>query len=178
MRTSDFQLDPNRHYEFVAGEWHIRPPQEILHSQTLGRMNRHLGEFVDKRGCGQVYLVCSYQIGADERIIDLSFISAARIPPSGVPATKWILPPDLAIEVISPIDLHGDVYRRLDDYLAAKVKQVWLVNPFAKEILVFRSRTDITAFVADAELTCEDLLPGFRLSLSEVFRNIHVPMQN
>ncbi len=170
MQTaSDFQLDPDRHYEFVDGEWRVRPPQEFLHSRTLSRLNRHLGEFVDERRCGRIYLVCSYQIGADERIIDLSYISAARIPPEGEPATKWMMPPDLAIEIISSTDLHDDVYRRLNDYLRAEIKQVWLVNPFDQSILVYRSRTDITAFVDDAGLTCEDLLPGFCCRLSDIF---------
>ena len=168
--TSDFQLDPDRHYEFVDGEWRVRPPQEPLHGLTMSRLNRYLGEFVDERCCGRVYMVCSYQIGANERIIDLSFISAARIPPGGEPATKWMMPPDLAIEIISSTDLHRDVYRRLDDYLKAKVKQVWLVNPFSKTIVIHRSRTDIIAFVEDAELTCEDLLPGFRCSLRDIFK--------
>ena len=122
-------------------------------------------------------MVCSYQIGANKRIIDLSFISSARIPPGGEPATKWMIPPDLAIEIISSTDLYYDVFHRLGDYLKAKVKQVWLVDPFNQSIIVYRSYNNITAFVDDAELTCEDLLPGFRLPLCEVFKP-NAPLTN
>lgn len=135
----------------------------------MGRLNRHLCEFVEQENRGRVYLFCSYQIGANERIIDLSFISTARIPPEGEPDTKWMTAPDLAVEIISHTDLYCDVYRRLTDYLNANVKQVWLVNPSDHSVMIYRSYADITVFTDDAEWTCEDLLSGFRLPLHKVF---------
>ena len=91
----------------------------------------------------------SFQIGGNERIPDLAFISAARIPPEGEPETKWPIPPDLAVEVMSPNDLYERVYAKLLEYLAAGVKQVWLVSPEHHTVTIYRSATNITAFAGD-----------------------------
>lgn len=38
-------------------------------------------------------------------------------------------------------------------------------------VTVFHSLTDVQAFAEDTELVCEDLLPGFRCRLSEIFKS-------
>jgi len=111
----------------------------------------------------------SFQIGANERIPDLAFVSAARIPPEGEPDTKWPMPPDLAVEVISPNDLYEKVYAKVMEYLGAGVKQVWLVSPEHHTVTIYHSATHITAFAGDGELVSEDLFPGFRCPLREIF---------
>ena len=75
------------------------------------------------------------------------------------------MPPDLAVEVISPNDLYEKVYAKAMEYLAAGVKQVWLVSPEHHTITIYRSATNITAFAGDGELVSEDLFPGFRCPL-------------
>jgi Uma2 family endonuclease len=79
------------------------------------------------------------------------------------------MPPDLAVEVISPNDLYEKVYAKVMEYLAAGVKQVWLVSPEHHTITIYRSATHITAFAGDGELISEDLLPGFHCPLREIF---------
>jgi Uma2 family endonuclease len=73
------------------------------------------------------------------------------------------------MEVISPNDLYGKVYAKAMEYLVAGVKQVWLVSPKHHTVTVYRSATDITAFAGDGGLVSEDLLPGFRCPLCEIF---------
>jgi Uma2 family endonuclease len=61
------------------------------------------------------------------------------------------------------------VYAKALEYLAAGVKQVWLVSPEHHTITIYRSATTITAFAGDSELVSEDLFPGFRCPLREIF---------
>lgn len=49
----------------------------------------------------------------NERIPDLSFVAADRIPAEGIPDGVWQIPHDLAFEVISPNDLHEKVRNKL-----------------------------------------------------------------
>jgi len=51
------------------------------------------------------------------------------------------MPPDLAVEVISPNDLYEKVYAKAMEYLAAGVKQVWLVSPEHQHVADFRRQT-------------------------------------
>ena len=70
---------------------------------------------------------------------DIAFISAAKshlVPDEGhIP-----IPPDLAIEVISPNDTVYALQEKLTDYREAAIPLVWVVNPHARSIQVYRPR--------------------------------------
>lgn len=67
------------------------------------------------------------------------------------------------------------VTAKVAEYLRAGVKQVWLVAPADRTITIYRSLTDIVAFPADGVLECEDLFPGFRCPLQEIFKPVTTP---
>jgi Uma2 family endonuclease len=167
--TTAVALDPDKLYEIVDGQPEEKERPGARHSGICGRLTIRLGMYLKANRLGELYLRTSFQIGANERIPDLAFVSAARIPPEGEPDTKWPMPPDLAVEVISSNDLYEKVYAKVMEYLAAGVKQVWLVSPAHHTITLYRSATNIAAFAGDGELTSEDLFPGFRCPLREIF---------
>lgn len=169
--TIELALDPERSYEIVNGVPAEKEMPGARHGGISSRLGRRLGAYVEDHGLGEVYVETSFQIGAQERIPDLAFIAAARIPSEGEPETKWLIAPDLAVEVISPTDFYEKVHAKALEYLTAGVKQVWIVSPENQIITVYRSATDITAFPPEGELVSEDLLPGFRCALREIFKN-------
>ena len=139
--TTAVVLDPDKLYEIVDG----RPEEKERHgarrSGICTRLMIKLGMYLQANRLGELYRVTNFQIGANERIPDLAFVSAAHIPPEGEPDTKWPMPPDLAVEVISPNDLYEKVYAKAMEYLAAGVKQVWLVSPEHQHVADFRRQT-------------------------------------
>ena len=167
----DAALNPERSYEFVNGEPEEKEMPGARHSGICGRLERRLGNFVEANNLGEVYPEASFQIGRNERIPDLAFIAAVRLPPEGEPETKWLLVPDLAVEVISPTDFYEKVHAKAMEYLTAGVKVVWIVSPENQVITTYRSAINIMAFPLEGELVCEDLLPGFRCPLTEIFKN-------
>jgi Uma2 family endonuclease len=169
--TMEVALDPERNYEIVNGVPEEKEMPGARHSGICSRLDRRLGAYVEANHLGEVYAESSFQIGINERIPDLAFISAARLPAEGEPITKWLIPPDLAIEIISPTDYYEKVHTKALSYLSGGVKQVWVVSPEAQTITIYRSTTDIMLFPPEGELTSEDLLPGFRCPLREIFKN-------
>jgi len=167
--TTEVALDPEKLYEIVDGQPEEKKMPGARHGGVCGRLAIKLGIYLTANRLGELYVETSFQIGANERIPDLAFVFAARIPPEGEPDTKWLMPPDLAVEVISPNDLYEKVYAKVMEYLAAGVKQVWLVSPEHHTVTIYRSVTHITAFPGDGELVSEDLFPGFRCPLREIF---------
>jgi len=162
-------LDPDKLYEIINGQPEAKEMPGARHGGVCGRLAMALGTYLKARRLSELYLETNFQIGANERIPDLAFVSATRLPPEGEPETKWPMPPDLAVEVISPHDLYEKVHAKVLEYLAAGVKQVWLVSPEHHTITVYRSATRITAFPGDSELVSDDLFPGFRCPLREIF---------
>jgi Uma2 family endonuclease len=70
--------------------------------------------------------------------------------------------PDLAIEVISPNEDWAELGRKIGEYFMSGSKQVWLVDPQAKTVTVYKSLTDVHVLRAEEEITVGDLLPELR----------------
>ena len=100
--TTEIALDPDKLYEIVDGQPEEKKIPGARHSGICARLTIELGMYLKANQLGELYVESSFQIGANERIPDLAFVSAARIPAEGEPDTKWPMPPDLAVEVISP----------------------------------------------------------------------------
>jgi Uma2 family endonuclease len=86
--------------------------------------------------------------------------------PGDVPPKGWIrIPPDLAVEVVSPNDTAGELEEKLDDYRKAGVPLVWVIYPEQRKARVFRPDGSAVEVMEDDELSGEDIIPGFRCPL-------------
>ena len=171
-KVQEFQLelDPEKSYEIVNGQPEEKEMPGARHGGIAARLIIRLGNYVESNNLGELYSEASFVIGQNERIPDVAFVAAGRIPLEGEPASMWPMAPDLAIEVISPNDIYMKVMSKMEDYFAAGVKQVWLVDPELRIISVYRSLSNVTIFTGEQELVSEDLLPGFRCRLNEIFK--------
>ena len=171
IAEAELVLDPEKEYEIVNGQPEEKEMAGALHSGVGTRLIIELGYYCKIHKLGAVYGAdATFQIGINERLPDVSFISAARIPKEGETSSKWKIAPDLAVEVVSPNDLYRKVISKVKDYLTAGVSEVWLIEPELKIFTIYRSLTDFTVLSEDDELVSETLLPGFRLKLSELFQ--------
>jgi Uma2 family endonuclease len=102
------------------------------------------------------------------RAADVVFISRER---DLRPRAKGYLEtaPELVVEVLSPDDRMSRVKDKLRDYFSAGVQVVWVVNPSSRRILVHRSLTNVMVLDERQILTDEELLPGFRLPVGDLF---------
>jgi Uma2 family endonuclease len=102
------------------------------------------------------------------RAADVSFISHERLARQGSSGYLEV-PPELVVEILSPEDRWRDVQAKLDDYFSAGVDRVWVVDPKARRVSVYFSPSQSHAFEAGQTLSDEELLPGFSLSVTEIF---------
>ena len=76
---------------------------------------------------------------------------------------------DIAAEVLSPSETPRMIHRKLKQYFAAGVKEVWLIDPESREVEVWTGPTlPETEFTASDSITSA-LLPEFTLALPELF---------
>jgi Uma2 family endonuclease len=100
---------------------------------------------------------------------DVSFIRNGRLPGNVMPQ-GWIkIPPDLAVEVISPNDLVRELEDKLDDYRSVKIPLIWVIHPERRTAWIYRADGSYSHLHENDELSGEDVIPGFRCSLSEIF---------
>jgi len=128
---------------------------------------------VKEQNLGQVFCAeTGFLLARDPdtvRAPDIAFVHKDRLSTGAVEETFWPGAPDLAVEVVSP----GDTIREIDEkakaWLAAGASLVWVVNPAWRNVTVYRSPTDIKTLSEDAELTGEDVVPGFRCRVADIF---------
>lgn len=100
---------------------------------------------------------------------DASFIRLGRLPHERIPRGHIRIPPDLAAEVVSPHDSDSDVSAKVDEYLEAGVRLVWVVDPETRKVAVDRPDGSTTTLREQDILTGEDVIPEFACSAADLF---------
>ena len=81
--------------------------------------------------------------------------------------------PDFVIELVSPSDItnqrYEDLQAKMQEYLDNGVKLGWLIEPKAKTVEIYRLGKQVEILNNPSTLSGEDILPGFRLDLTEIF---------
>jgi Uma2 family endonuclease len=104
------------------------------------------------------------------RIPDVAFISWARLPNRRVP-TEPIpdVAPDLVVEVLSAGNTPGEMARKRQEYFSSGVQVIWQVDPRVRTVEVFTASEQSTVLHEAQTLEGGTVLPGFTLSLQELF---------
>jgi Uma2 family endonuclease len=77
--------------------------------------------------------------------------------------------PELVVEVRSKNDTKPYIERKVSDYLDVGVQLVWVVDPDKSIVVEHRPGATPNTLSSSDSLQCEDVIPGFRLALSELF---------
>lgn len=164
-------LDPEKEYEIVEGQPEEKEMEGGRHGGVGARLVARLVMHTEKTLLGGVYGPdTTFTIGRNERLPDVAFMSASRIPAEGEPEGIWPIAPDLAVEIISANDLFEKVIAKVHEYFDAGVRQVWLISPEHRTIIIYHSQTQITILSEEDELVSGDILPGFRCRVGELFQ--------
>lgn len=158
--------------ELSRGRLVREPGPGPLHSQVTGRLFVTLWTFVERKGLGLVFVESAFTLANDEAIVrvsDVAFVSSERIPEEGVTHRFWELAPDLVVEVVSPSNRVSEMQQKTMEYLRAGTRLLWIVDPSERTVTVYRSRSDIRILEADDVLAGEDVLPGLRIPVAELF---------
>ncbi|MEA2586182.1 MAG: hypothetical protein QOF33_4267 [Thermomicrobiales bacterium] len=162
-------------YELLRGKLVEMPGAKFQHWYLVGRLLRLLGDFVELHGLGAVDNNGAFALRRDPDsllIPDVAFVRSDRIPPDDTDWDIYIGAPDCVFEVVSPSDSAPDVHDKTIEYLEASVKVVVVVWPRSQSVSVHRPAGDIREFKMGDVLQLDDVLPGFRLPISEIFRRI------
>jgi Uma2 family endonuclease len=165
-------LPGGQRYQLVRGELRAMAPAGHEHGYVAMTLGAHLTTYVREHGLGRVYAAeTGFKLAADPDTVlapDVAFVAAARL--ENVSGAGYFPgPPDLAAEVISPNDRHAEVEAEVALWLAHGARMVVTVNPETRSATVFRSLEDIRILREDAALEGADVVPGWRLPLSELF---------
>lgn len=172
------ELPDGERYEVINGELRERIMSfgssaiAMLIAELLMRWMRagHPGHLTGSDGG---YTIFSWAPG-DVRMPDVSYISTSRLP--RVPRRGWVsIPPELAVEVVSPSDRFVDVEDKARDYIRAGVDLVWVVVPSTRSVHVWRKDGSRAVLQAGETLTGDEVLPGLTIPVADLFEDDEEP---
>jgi Uma2 family endonuclease len=158
--------------ELVRGVLIRLPFGTFDHGCLVADIAVRLSDFARENSLGAVTGTgTGFQIAGDPdtvRAPDVGFVVSQRDPGELVKG-YFQGAPDLAVEVLSPEDRAGEVLAKVRDWLGAACRRVWVVDPRTRTVSVHRSASEIVVLSESDTLTDEELLPGFRLPVAEIF---------
>ncbi|MEM1061786.1 MAG: Uma2 family endonuclease [Planctomycetota bacterium] len=77
--------------------------------------------------------------------------------------------PALAIEILSPGNTPGEMLKKTAEYFAAGTELVWIIDPQTRTATVHTAPDEATRVEPDGVLDGDDVLPGFRVTLADLF---------
>lgn len=159
-------------YELVEGELISMAPAGGRHGHVAMQIGWRLAEYADRNGLGMAFAAeTGFLLARDPdtvRAPDAAFIAAERLPPGGITSHFVDIVPDLVVEVASPGDSSPGLQAKTQEWLSYGVRMVWVADPNARSIAVYRSGEDVRILNIGDEIEGGPLLPGFRCPVKDI----------
>lgn len=160
-------------YEFVDGQPVPVMPASRIHSRLIVQVTRVLANYVIEHGLsGEVHCDAGFVLGLrrdPERMRgpDVAYIERAKVQANPDPERLMRCAPDLAIEIDLTSAKKPGGKQRIAEYLEAGTRLVWAIDPHTRTATVHRP--DGSVEVVREMLDAEDVVPGFKLRLEDLF---------
>ena len=161
-------------YELINGELKTMSLASHDHGRIAMRIELALAEFVWRNDLGDAYAAeTGFLLKTNPDTVlgpDAAFISKNRLAEGRDERGYWPGPPDLAVEVVSPHETRPKVRMKVTQWLDYGALQVWTVHPKNETVTIHRRSGESTTFERGDILEADDLLPGFRIALADIFK--------
>jgi Uma2 family endonuclease len=167
-------MSDEKNYELVDGQL-VELSVGAFSSWVAGRLHFLISRFLEQNRIGLVWpegTGCQCFPDSPDRVRkpDTLFISRGRL--SDEKLTGYIpIAPDLVVEVVSPNDIVYELEEKIAEYLHAGVRLVWVVDPERRTVRIHRADGSIGWARESDSLDGEDVLPGFRCGVGEIFES-------
>ncbi len=165
--------DDGLRHELVKGELRTMPPAGFEHGVVGNRLSKVLSVHVDSHQLGMVATAeTGFLITQNPDTVrgpDCAFVSKERVASLGVPKKYFPGPPDLAVEVVSPSDTVDGVEEKVEEWLSAGTRLVWVLHPRRRRVTVYRPDQKPVILTAEENLEGQDVICGFRVRVGDLF---------
>lgn len=158
-------------YELHDGVLVIMAPPGGIHSLATVRFVKYFLIHGEDKGLGRTYVEITLLLrrNPDHVLVpDVAFLSKDKFPPVMSPQGYLETIPELIVEVRSPSNTLAELARKAADYLQAGALVVWVADPVAERILVYRSGQPVRIVAKDEILDVPEVIHGFAVRVKEL----------
>lgn len=127
-------------YELIEGELIEMSAAMPEHGWHAAEKLLSIGGHANPRRLGVVFdSSVGFKFGSDPDTVlepDASFFRTERLPPRKDWQTFFTVPPDIAVEILSPSEQWALIAKKIGIYLAAGVRLLWLLGPRKRTVTV------------------------------------------
>ncbi len=162
--------DDDNRYELIRGKLVEMKGPSYRHGRITSRLFHYLDTFLAAHPIGEVLNNLAFELNPNNAPLpDLAFVAAERLVAADFDSA-FPGPPDLAVEVVSRTDYIYKTDEKVEEYLKAGTRLVWVVNPRSEVVSVYHpGKLKPRVLDIEDELDGEDVLPGFRLAVKALF---------
>lgn len=168
--------DCGRWHELESGELLALQPPETLHGTVVLNLTRAIGDWLHNRGASAdgytAYSVGLIVARCPDTVLrpPLSYFSGGnRFAQCGESLTDEV--PRLVLEVASTNDRRERMRERVRDYLSLGVDTIWVADTHKKELNILKKAEASMLLAERHTLKAETLMPGFSISVREIFHD-------
>lgn len=165
--------DDGFNHEVVDGELVMSPKDNPEHGFICTELSFALNAHVKREKLGAIFDSSTgfWMENENCRAPDISFVSKEQLRRLKRPANSFFrFAPDLAIEVLSPNNTRPETQERLRDFFSSGTKLAWIIDSEAKSAEICYSLEKRRLVGPNGELHGEEVVPGFRFKLAELFK--------
>ena len=176
MTAEEFFLLPDppdgAEQELVRGEVVTVPTPGGLHGVCCSKIARRVGNFVEEHSLGTVACNDAWFITRRDpdsvRGADVAYWGTSRLPE--VPVGYIPIPPELAVEVLSPSNTTRQIRKKIEEYFENGVSMVWVVAPEDRTVTIYRSPEQglLLHDQKNVMVTGDNVLPGFQCRVADL----------
>jgi Uma2 family endonuclease len=161
------------HCELERGEIIRLSPAGYLHNRAAMNIAFQLESWARRTRRGRVVAnetgVVTEERPGTVRGADVVYISYRRLPRRSETEGFIRTPPELVVEVVGKRQGWKRVVQKAGEYFRMGVDRVWLVDPKARRLHVYRPDDEPQVLEANDLLSDNTLLPGFRCRVGRFF---------
>jgi Uma2 family endonuclease len=159
------ELTPNRELIVMApaGGESSRKNLDLATDVSIWNRQTNLGEAFDSSG-GYDFTA----IGGGMLSPDVSWIEKSRLESVNIVGFIPVVP-DFVIELRSATDNLKPLQEKMREYQRLGVRLGLLINPKNKQVEIYRQGKEIEILESPSEIDCNDVMPGFILSMSRIW---------
>ena len=159
-------------YELDDGSLIIMAPPGDIHGSAQNKLGSALLVQGEHRGLGKARTEVGLILRRNpDRLVcpDALFSATPSLPLRRSSEGYLETIPDLVVEVRSPNDTGPAVQAKVDEYLAAGVRVVWVADPAGQTVTAHRLNQPPQVFGPADTLTVPDVIPGFQFPVADLF---------
>jgi Uma2 family endonuclease len=179
MTTEEMLALPNNGVErwLDRGELQEKPMtvRNRWHSRLMVRISYFLESWLERQPEPRGSVLCGeagvrLRRDPDTTVgVDVVYISPQVAAHQAMDTTLIDGVPTLVVEILSPNDVLVEINRKLDLYLGAGVRLIWVIDPHDRTVVIYRPECEPEMVNIRQHLAGGDELPGFHIAIDQLF---------